>query len=192
MRPDDQTNGKLVLIDFGLVAKVEQEDMDAMVSSIVHLANKVRTRDRLTTAAHHHTHSSACPAGRAVATPLRHCHRPPLPPLRHCHRPPLPPPLEANDEAMNRDIRWWLVWRHTGHQSPHEDLFRWESLRRRTTHCLAIALSLPHPPPITNHLIPSLRQSVRPPTAVDALVSPPHGSSRLVPSVTSGLRRPCR
>ena len=46
--------------------------------------------------------------------------------------------------------------------------------------------------PITNHLIPSLRQSVRPPTAVDALGSPPHGSSRLVPSVTSGLRRPCR
>jgi len=40
MRPDDQTDGKLVLIDFGLVAKVEQEDMDAMVSSIVHLANK--------------------------------------------------------------------------------------------------------------------------------------------------------
>lgn len=40
MRPNDQSNGKLVLIDFGLVAKVEQEDMDAMVSSIVHLANK--------------------------------------------------------------------------------------------------------------------------------------------------------
>jgi len=40
MRPDDQTGAKLVLIDFGLVAKVEQDDMDAMVSSIVHLANK--------------------------------------------------------------------------------------------------------------------------------------------------------
>merc|ERR1719201_1584605 len=40
LRPDDQTDGKLVLIDFGLVAQVQQEDMDAMVSSIVHLANK--------------------------------------------------------------------------------------------------------------------------------------------------------
>merc|ERR1719261_384620 len=40
MRPDDQSDAKLVLIDFGLVATVEQEDMDAMVSSIVHLANK--------------------------------------------------------------------------------------------------------------------------------------------------------
>ena len=40
MRPDDDADGKLVLIDFGLVAQVEQEDMDAMVSSIVHLANK--------------------------------------------------------------------------------------------------------------------------------------------------------
>jgi aarF domain-containing kinase len=40
MRPDDQSGAKLVLIDFGLVAQVEQDDMDAMVSSIVHLANK--------------------------------------------------------------------------------------------------------------------------------------------------------
>merc|ERR1719217_99405 len=40
MRPNDQSGAKLILIDFGLVAKVEQEDMDAMVSSIVHLANK--------------------------------------------------------------------------------------------------------------------------------------------------------
>merc|ERR1719217_487609 len=40
MRPDDDADGKLVLIDFGLVAQVEQSDMDAMVSSIVHLANK--------------------------------------------------------------------------------------------------------------------------------------------------------
>merc|ERR1719201_1542771 len=40
MRPHDQSEGKLVLIDFGLVAQVQQEDMDAMVSSIVHLANK--------------------------------------------------------------------------------------------------------------------------------------------------------
>ena len=40
MRPYDDSEGKLVLIDFGLVAQVEQEDMDAMVSSIVHLANK--------------------------------------------------------------------------------------------------------------------------------------------------------
>ena len=47
MRPNDPSDGKLVLIDFGLVAKVEQEDMDAMVSSIVHLANKdYRARGR--------------------------------------------------------------------------------------------------------------------------------------------------
>merc|ERR1719217_1881899 len=40
MRPDDQSGAKLVLVDFGLGAQVQQEDMDAMVSAIVHLANK--------------------------------------------------------------------------------------------------------------------------------------------------------
>ena len=40
MRPHDQSKGKLALIDFGLVAQVEQEDMDGIISSIVHLANK--------------------------------------------------------------------------------------------------------------------------------------------------------
>eukprot|EP00793_Prasinoderma_coloniale_P001506 PRCOL_00003310-RA len=40
LRMDDASKGKIALIDFGLVATIEQEDMDTMVSSIVHLANK--------------------------------------------------------------------------------------------------------------------------------------------------------
>merc|ERR1719353_1852135 len=40
LRPHDQSTAKLYLIDFGLVAQVRQEDMDAMISSIIHLANK--------------------------------------------------------------------------------------------------------------------------------------------------------
>mmetsp|Transcript_2976 Transcript_2976/g.5815 ORF Transcript_2976/g.5815 Transcript_2976/m.5815 type:complete len:874 (-) Transcript_2976:290-2911(-) len=40
IRPNDQSIGKLALIDFGLVAQVRQEDMDSMVSAIIHLANK--------------------------------------------------------------------------------------------------------------------------------------------------------
>jgi len=40
IRPNDQSLARLALIDFGLVAQVRQEDMDAMVSSIIHLANK--------------------------------------------------------------------------------------------------------------------------------------------------------
>jgi len=40
LRLDDQSVHKLALIDFGLVAQVRQEDMDSMVSAIVHLANK--------------------------------------------------------------------------------------------------------------------------------------------------------
>merc|ERR1719261_478874 len=40
LRPHDQSRGKLALIDFGLVAQVRQEDMDAIVSAIIHLANK--------------------------------------------------------------------------------------------------------------------------------------------------------
>merc|ERR1719201_1935500 len=40
LRPHDQSGARLYLIDFGLVAQVRQEDMDAMVSSIIHLANK--------------------------------------------------------------------------------------------------------------------------------------------------------
>ena len=38
--PDDPTKSKLVILDFGLMASIEQEDMDTMVSSIIHLANK--------------------------------------------------------------------------------------------------------------------------------------------------------
>eukprot|EP00240_Pyramimonas_obovata_P003426 CAMPEP_0118949866 /NCGR_PEP_ID=MMETSP1169-20130426/50374_1 /TAXON_ID=36882 /ORGANISM="Pyramimonas obovata, Strain CCMP722" /LENGTH=850 /DNA_ID=CAMNT_0006896579 /DNA_START=76 /DNA_END=2624 /DNA_ORIENTATION=+ len=40
MRMDDQSKGRLALLDFGLVATVKQEDQDTIVSSIVHLANK--------------------------------------------------------------------------------------------------------------------------------------------------------
>merc|ERR1719171_1963484 len=41
MRLDDQSGEyKLALIDWGLVAKVTQEDQDTMVSAIIHLANK--------------------------------------------------------------------------------------------------------------------------------------------------------
>ena len=40
LRPNDQRRARLALIEFGLVAKVQQGEMDTMVSSIVHLANK--------------------------------------------------------------------------------------------------------------------------------------------------------
>jgi len=40
IRLNDQSEYKLALIDFGLVAQVRQEDMDSMVSAIIHLANK--------------------------------------------------------------------------------------------------------------------------------------------------------
>jgi len=40
MRPHDQSRAKLVLIDFGLVARIDRKDQDLMVSSIIHLANK--------------------------------------------------------------------------------------------------------------------------------------------------------
>ena len=40
LRPHDQSMGRLALIDFGLVARIRQEEMDSMVSAIVHLANK--------------------------------------------------------------------------------------------------------------------------------------------------------
>ena len=33
-------NARLALIDFGLVASIKQEDMDTMISSIIHLANR--------------------------------------------------------------------------------------------------------------------------------------------------------
>jgi predicted unusual protein kinase regulating ubiquinone biosynthesis (AarF/ABC1/UbiB family) len=36
----DTTKGRLALIDFGLVARLSQDDQDALVASIVHLANK--------------------------------------------------------------------------------------------------------------------------------------------------------
>jgi aarF domain-containing kinase len=36
----DTSKGKLALIDFGLVARLSQSDRDALVASIVHLANK--------------------------------------------------------------------------------------------------------------------------------------------------------
>ena len=38
--PEDPTKSKLVILDFGLMASIEQDDMDTMVSSIIHLANK--------------------------------------------------------------------------------------------------------------------------------------------------------
>jgi len=40
MRPHDQSRARLVLIDFGLVARVQRKDQDLFVSSIIHLANK--------------------------------------------------------------------------------------------------------------------------------------------------------
>lgn len=33
-------DAKMALIDFGLVAAIQQKDMDTMVSAIIHLANK--------------------------------------------------------------------------------------------------------------------------------------------------------
>ncbi len=38
--PSDPSKNLLVILDFGLMASIEQEDMDTMVSSIIHLANK--------------------------------------------------------------------------------------------------------------------------------------------------------
>ena len=35
-----QMQGRIALLDFGLMADLKQEDMDTMVSSIIHLANK--------------------------------------------------------------------------------------------------------------------------------------------------------
>lgn len=40
MKMNDPTKGKLALLDFGLVASIQQDDMDTMVNSIIHLANK--------------------------------------------------------------------------------------------------------------------------------------------------------
>jgi len=40
MKMTDQSKGKIALIDFGLVASLQQEDMDQIVSAIIHLANK--------------------------------------------------------------------------------------------------------------------------------------------------------
>ena len=40
LRMDDQSRGRIALLDFGLMARIRQEDMDTFVSSIVHLANK--------------------------------------------------------------------------------------------------------------------------------------------------------
>ena len=40
MRMNDTSIGKLCILDFGLVARINEEDQDAMVNSIVHLANK--------------------------------------------------------------------------------------------------------------------------------------------------------
>jgi len=40
MRMNDQTKGKIALIDFGLVASLQQDDMDQIVNAIIHLANK--------------------------------------------------------------------------------------------------------------------------------------------------------
>lgn len=37
---EDPTKNTLVILDFGLMASIEQDDMDTMVSSIIHLANK--------------------------------------------------------------------------------------------------------------------------------------------------------
>ena len=40
LKMSDQTKGKIALIDFGLVASLQQEDMDQIVNAIIHLANK--------------------------------------------------------------------------------------------------------------------------------------------------------
>jgi len=40
LKMSDTAKGQICLLDFGLVAEVEQKDMDTMVSSVVHLANK--------------------------------------------------------------------------------------------------------------------------------------------------------
>ena len=40
MKMNDQSKGKIALIDFGLVASLQQEDMDQIVNAIIHLANK--------------------------------------------------------------------------------------------------------------------------------------------------------
>ena len=40
MKLHDESKGKLALIDFGLMASLNQEEMDTLVSSIVHLSNK--------------------------------------------------------------------------------------------------------------------------------------------------------
>ena len=40
LRLNDQSEYKLALIDFGLVAQVEQKDMDSIISAVIHLANK--------------------------------------------------------------------------------------------------------------------------------------------------------
>lgn len=40
MKLNDASKGKLAILDFGLVASIQQQDMDTMVSSIIHLANK--------------------------------------------------------------------------------------------------------------------------------------------------------
>merc|ERR1719183_1943499 len=40
LRMTDESKGKIALIDFGLVSSLQQEDMDQIVSAIIHLANK--------------------------------------------------------------------------------------------------------------------------------------------------------
>ena len=40
MKLDDPSKGRLCLLDCGLMASVEQEDMDTFVSAIIHLSNK--------------------------------------------------------------------------------------------------------------------------------------------------------
>uniref|UniRef100_A0A7S4L0S1 Protein kinase domain-containing protein n=1 Tax=Guillardia theta TaxID=55529 RepID=A0A7S4L0S1_GUITH len=40
IRMSDESKGKIALIDFGLVACLQQEDMDQIVNAIIHLANK--------------------------------------------------------------------------------------------------------------------------------------------------------
>eukprot|EP00211_Chloroparvula_japonica_P001442 CAMPEP_0119138254 /NCGR_PEP_ID=MMETSP1310-20130426/25315_1 /TAXON_ID=464262 /ORGANISM="Genus nov. species nov., Strain RCC2339" /LENGTH=564 /DNA_ID=CAMNT_0007129429 /DNA_START=1 /DNA_END=1692 /DNA_ORIENTATION=+ len=40
IRPDDQSKGKLALIDFGLIARISERDRETIVSCIVHIANR--------------------------------------------------------------------------------------------------------------------------------------------------------
>jgi len=40
LKMNDTSKGKIALIDFGLVASIRQEEMDLMVNSVIHLANK--------------------------------------------------------------------------------------------------------------------------------------------------------